>query len=80
MAVVEICRRLDGLPLALGSPRRARLLEPVALLARLERVSTLGAGPIDCPSVNAPLRKLSSGAWTGCAAELLSTLSVFADG
>jgi predicted ATPase/class 3 adenylate cyclase len=50
-AVDEICRRLDGLPLALElAAARLKLLDPVALLARLDsRLSLLTRGPADMP-------------------------------
>jgi DNA-binding SARP family transcriptional activator/predicted ATPase len=48
-AVTAICRRLDGLPLALVlAAARCRLLTPAQILARLER-SGLGEGPADLP-------------------------------
>ena len=44
--VAELCRRLDGLPLAIElAAARTKLFSPVELLNRLE----FGAGPVDAP-------------------------------
>ena len=84
-AVAEICRRLDGLPLAIElAAARSRLLEPSALLDRLgSSLDALGTGPVDLPERQRTLRatvEWSVGLLEDAERQMLATLSVFADG
>jgi predicted ATPase len=84
-AVAEICRRLDGLPLALQlAAARLTVLSPAALLARLERrLLLLTHGPRDLPERQQTLR--AAIAWSydllGAAEQrLFRQLAVFVGG
>jgi predicted ATPase len=84
-AVLEICRRLDGLPLAIElAAARTRLLDPSALLARLgSRLDALGTGPVDLPERQRTLRatvEWSVGLLEDAEQHMLATLSVFVEG
>ena len=85
LAVVEICRRLEGLPLAIElAAARVRLLEPEALLARLgSRLDALGTGPVDLPERQRTLRatvEWSVGLLEDAEEHMLASLSIFVEG
>ena len=82
-AVAEICRRLDGLPLAIElAAARVRLLPPQALASRLgRRFSLLTAGARDLPERQRTLRNTldwSFGLLSAGEQALLARLGVFA--
>jgi class 3 adenylate cyclase len=82
-AVGDICRRLDGLPLALElAASRLKVLDPMLLLERLgERLPVLTGGARDAPERHQTLRatiEWSYGLLEAPLQELLPRLSVFA--
>ena len=84
-AVAEICRRLEGLPLAIElAAARTRLLDPAALLARLAAsLDALGTGAVDLPERQRTLRatvEWSVGLLTDAERSLLEVAAVFTDG
>jgi predicted ATPase/class 3 adenylate cyclase len=83
--VTEICRRLEGLPLAIElAAARIRLLPPAAMLARLDRrLPFLVGGPRDLPSRQQTLR--ATIAWSYdlldvAEQEVFRQLGIFASG
>ncbi len=84
-AVAEICRRLEGLPLAIElAAARIRLLDPPALLDRLAAsLDALGTGAVDLPERQRTLRATVE--WSvdllgEAERSLLEVTAVFTDG
>jgi predicted ATPase len=84
-SVVDICRRLEGLPLAIElAAARIRTLDPAALASRLvTSLDALGTGAVDLPERQQTLRATvdwSVGLLDDAERSLLEIAAVFADG
>src|SRR5215471_7369778 len=84
-AVAQICRRLEGLPLAIElAAARTRLLDPDGLLARLAAsLDVLSTGAVDLPGRQQTLRATvawSVGLLDDLERSLLEVAAVFTDG
>jgi len=84
-AVAELCRRLEGVPLAIElAAARTRLLDPAALLDRLAAsLDALGTGAVDLPERQRTLRatvEWSVGLLEDDERSLLEVTAVFIDG
>ena len=85
VAVAEICRRLEGLPLAIElAAARIRLLDPDELLRRLAMsLDALGTGSVDMPHRQRTLRdtvQWSVNLLDDDERSLLETMAIFVDG